>query len=82
MSQPAIKDRIPPGEWLASGHLACPGCGGSIAMRLVLKALGPETIIASPAYAWTILTGPEPKPALRVPHLRVTSGTAAAAASG
>jgi len=82
VSQPTTKDRIPPGEWLASGHLACPGCGGSIAMRLVLKALGPETIITSPAYAWTILTGPEPQSALSVPHLRVTPGAAAAAASG
>jgi pyruvate/2-oxoacid:ferredoxin oxidoreductase beta subunit len=82
VSQFAIKDRIPPGEWLASGHLGCPGCGGSIAMRLVLKALGPETIIASPAYAWTILAGPEPRSALSVPHLRVTPGTEAAAASG
>ncbi len=82
MSQSTIKDRIPPEEWLASGHLACPGCGGSIAMRLVLKALGPETIIASPAYAWTILSGSEPRSALGVPHLRVTPGAAAAAASG
>jgi pyruvate/2-oxoacid:ferredoxin oxidoreductase beta subunit len=82
VSQPTIKDRIPPGEWLASGHAACPGCGGSIAMRLVLKALGRETIITSPAYAWTILAGPEPRSALRVPHLCVAPGAAAAAASG
>ena len=82
MSQSTIKDPIPPGEWLAPGHLACPGCGGSIAMRLVLKALGRETIITSPAYAWTNLAGPEPRSALRVPHLRVAPGAAAAAASG
>jgi pyruvate/2-oxoacid:ferredoxin oxidoreductase beta subunit len=82
VSQSAIKDRIPPGEWLAPGHLACPGCGGSIAMRLVLKALGPGTIIASPGYPWTIRTGPEPQSALGVPHLRVRPGAAAAAASG
>jgi pyruvate/2-oxoacid:ferredoxin oxidoreductase beta subunit len=82
VSQSTIKDRIPPGEWLASRHLACPGCGGSIAMRLVLKALGPGTIIASPAYAWTILAGAEPRSALGLPHLRVHAGAAAAAASG
>jgi pyruvate/2-oxoacid:ferredoxin oxidoreductase beta subunit len=82
VSQSAIQDRYPPGEWLAAGHRACPGCGGSIAMRLVLKALGPETIITSPAYAWTILAGPEPRSALSVPHLRVAPGAAAAAASG
>lgn len=82
MSQPAVDGLIPSGESLASGHLGCPGCGGSIAMRLVLKALGPETIVASPAYAWTILAGPGPRSALRVPHLCVAPGTAAAAASG
>jgi pyruvate/2-oxoacid:ferredoxin oxidoreductase beta subunit len=82
VSQATIKDRLPPGEWLASGHLACPGCGGGIAMRLVLKVLGPETIVASPAYPWTVRTGPEPRSALGVPHLRVTPGAAAAAASG
>jgi pyruvate/2-oxoacid:ferredoxin oxidoreductase beta subunit len=82
VSQSTIKDRVPPGEWLASGHAACPGCGGSLAMRLVLKALGPETIVTSPAYAWTIPAGPEPRSALSVPHLRVSPGAAAAAASG
>jgi pyruvate/2-oxoacid:ferredoxin oxidoreductase beta subunit len=82
VSQSATKGRIPPGELLASGHLGCPGCGGSIAMRFVLKALGPETIIVSPAYAWTILTGPGPRSAFRVPHLLAGPGAAAAAASG
>ena len=82
VNQSPVKDRIPPGEWLTPGHLACAGCGGSIAMRLVLKALGPETIVTSPAYPWTILAGPESRSALRVPHLRVTPGGAAAAASG
>lgn len=82
MNQPAFKGRIPPGGSATAGHLACPGCGGSIAMRLVLEALGPETIIASPAYPWTIPAGPGPRSALRVPHLRVAPGTAAAAASG
>ena len=37
MSQIPIKELIPREELMASGHLACPGCGGSLAMRLVLK---------------------------------------------
>jgi len=36
MSQLQIKDRIPREELLDSGHLACPGCGAALAMRLVL----------------------------------------------
>ena len=40
---------IPPQELLRSGHSACPGCGAALAMRYVLKALGPETIVSVPA---------------------------------
>ena len=42
MTQIPIKELIPHEELMASGHLACPGCGGSLAMRLVLKTLGPK----------------------------------------
>lgn len=31
------------------GHKACPGCGGSIAVRLALKVLGPRTFSVLPA---------------------------------
>ena len=31
------------------GHKACGGCGGSLALRLVLKVLGPRTFVAVPA---------------------------------
>lgn len=31
------------------GHKACPGCGGSLAVRMALKALGENTFIALPA---------------------------------
>jgi pyruvate ferredoxin oxidoreductase beta subunit/2-oxoisovalerate ferredoxin oxidoreductase beta subunit len=82
MSQIVIKDRIPREELLASGHLACPGCGGSLAMRLVLKALGPRTMITLPAFCWTLLSGPAPRSALGVRHLHMAPGTTAATASG
>jgi pyruvate ferredoxin oxidoreductase beta subunit/2-oxoisovalerate ferredoxin oxidoreductase beta subunit len=82
MSQVQIKDRIPSGELMASGHLACPGCGGSISMRLVLKALGPKTIVTLPACCWTIVAGPWPQSSLGVPLFHTAFETAAAAASG
>ena len=82
MSQIVIKDRIPQEELLAPGHAACPGCGASLALRLVLKALGPRTMITLPACCWTVLSGPEPHSTLGVPHLHVTPGAAAATASG
>jgi pyruvate/2-oxoacid:ferredoxin oxidoreductase beta subunit len=82
MSQTPIKDLIPSGELMASGHLACPGCGGSICMRLVLKALGPKTIVTLPACCWTIVAGPWPQSSLGVPLFHTAFETAAAAASG
>ena len=82
MSQIVIKDRIPREELMASGHLACPGCGGSLAMRLVLKALGPGTMITLPACCWNILSEPATQSALGVPHLHMAPGATAATASG
>jgi pyruvate ferredoxin oxidoreductase beta subunit len=35
------------GNLFAPGHTACPGCGQSLAARLVVDAAGPDTIIAN-----------------------------------
>ncbi|MDP8254202.1 MAG: thiamine pyrophosphate-dependent enzyme [Candidatus Alcyoniella australis] len=72
----------PKQELLTSGHLACQGCGGALAMRLALRALGPDTICVIPACCWTIIAGPFPYSALRVPVLHTAFETAGAAASG
>ena len=82
MSQILIKDRIPREELLYSGHLACPGCGAPIAMRLVLKALGEKTMVALPACCWSIIAGPWPQSSLRVPLFHTAFETGAAVASG
>jgi len=82
MTQIALKELVPSGELMASGHLACPGCGGSLAMRLVLKGLGPKTMVALPACCWTIVAGPYPQSSLGVPLLHCAFETAAATASG
>ena len=66
MSQVIIKDSIPRDELLTSGHLACPGCAGAIAMRLVLKGLGERTVVALPACCWSIIAGPWPQSSLKV----------------
>jgi len=82
MSQVVIKDRVPRRELMASGHLACPGCGGTIAMRLVLKELGPKTLMVLPACCWSIITGPWPQSSLGVPLYHTAFETGAAVASG
>ncbi len=69
-------------EYMHSGHMACPGCGASLAMRHALKALGQETIVILPASCWTIIAGLSPTTALSVPLLHVPFATAAACASG
>ncbi len=81
MTQIPIKELIPHEELMASGHLACPGCGGSLAMRLVLKTLGPKTIVSLPACCWTIVAGPYPQSSLGVPLFHTAFETAASAAS-
>lgn len=80
MSQELIK--IPESEYMHSGHLACPGCGGTLAMRYVLKALGKNTIFTMPACCWSVIDGPMPYTSLSVPLYHTAFETAAAAASG
>lgn len=82
MTQTIIKDLIPQDELLLSGHLACPGCGGALAMRLVLKELGSDTIVVLPACCWSIIAGPYPQSSLRVPLYHTAFETGAAVASG
>jgi pyruvate/2-oxoacid:ferredoxin oxidoreductase beta subunit len=82
MSQTIIKDLMPKDDLLASGHLACPGCAAPIAMNLVLKALGPQTVVTLPACCWSIIAGPWPQSSLRVPLFHTAFETAGATASG
>lgn len=73
---------IPEEELVYCGHLACPGCGGALAMRLVLKALGKDAIFTMPACCWSVIDGPMPYTSLSVPLYHTAFETAAAAASG
>ncbi len=82
MSQVLIKDRVAGRELMTSGHLACPGCGGALAMRMVLKELGDKTIVVLPACCWSIIAGPFPQSSLRVPLYHTAFETGAAVASG
>lgn len=77
-----ILDRIGRDELLEPGHVACQGCGATLAMRLALKALGPRTVVTVPACCWTVIDGPFPQHALRVPLFHTAFETAAIAATG
>jgi pyruvate ferredoxin oxidoreductase beta subunit/2-oxoisovalerate ferredoxin oxidoreductase beta subunit len=82
MSQVLVKERIPGRELMTSGHLACPGCGGALAMRMVLKELGENTVVVLPACCWSIIAGPFPQSSLKVPLYHTAFETGAAVASG
>lgn len=64
------------------GHLGCPGCGATIAMKFALQALGEKTMVVIPACCWGVIAGPYPQSALNVPVLQTAFATAGAAASG
>ena len=80
MSQ--MKFEIPDQELMHSGHVACPGCGASLAMRYALKALGKNTVVVIPACCWAIIDGPNPCSVNDVPVLHTAFETAAIAATG
>ena len=69
-------------DLLNSGHLGCPGCGATIAMKFALQALGEKTMVVIPACCWGVIAGPYPQSALKVPVLHTAFATAGAAASG
>ena len=73
---------IPDRELLTAGHLACPGCGGAVGMRLALKALGEKTVFVIPACCWSIAPGSFPHSALDVPIYNTAFETGGSAASG
>ncbi len=77
-----VLERVGSGEWMEPGHVACQGCGATLAMRLALKALGPRTVITVPACCWTVIDGPFPQHALQVPLFDTAFETAAIAATG
>lgn len=82
MSQVMINELVPRRELLVSGHLACPGCGGALAMRMVLKELGEKTMVVQPACCWSIIAGPYPQSSLKVPIYHTAFETGSAVASG
>ena len=75
-------NNIPENELMYSGHVGCPGCGATIAMKFALRALGEKTIMVIPACCWAIIAGPHPQTSFKVPILHTAFETAATASSG
>ncbi|MEA3560453.1 MAG: 3-methyl-2-oxobutanoate dehydrogenase subunit beta [Candidatus Omnitrophota bacterium] len=77
-----MKLTIPQEEILNPGHLACQGCGATLAMRYALKALGEKTIIVLPACCWTVIDGPFPYSSAGVALFHTAFETAASCGAG
>jgi len=73
---------LPEEELFASGHRACAGCGGALALRHVLKAAGKNTIVVQATGCMEVVSSPYPETAWEVPWLHAAFETAASAASG
>jgi pyruvate ferredoxin oxidoreductase beta subunit/2-oxoisovalerate ferredoxin oxidoreductase beta subunit len=69
-------------ELVHSGHVACPGCGAVLAMRYVLNALGPKTILVLPACCWSVIMNRYPNMAVKIPVFHTAFETAACVAAG
>ena len=73
---------IPEDEIMSPGHVACQGCGATLAMRYALKALGRDTVMVIPACCWSIIAGPFPYSAISIPLFHTAFETAASTAAG
>jgi pyruvate ferredoxin oxidoreductase beta subunit len=69
-------------EDFVHGHRACQGCGLALAVRLILKAAGKNTIVVSPTGCLEIISTPYPQSAWNLPWVHVAFENAAAVATG
>jgi hypothetical protein len=68
-------------EYMHSGHVGCPGCGATIAVRFFLKALGEKTVMVLPACCWSMIAGPYPQSTLSIPVIHAAFETGGATAN-
>ncbi len=73
---------LPREEYLASGHRACQGCAEALSVRIILKATGPDTIMAMSTGCMEIISSPLPTTSWKVPWIHVAFENSAAVASG
>ena len=77
-----IKDPIAGEEYFLKGNSSCAGCGGELSLRWILKALGKNTVVVTPASCFNVTIGLYPKAAPAVPYLNMAFAAGAAACTG
>ncbi|WP_456477863.1 3-methyl-2-oxobutanoate dehydrogenase subunit beta [Geoglobus ahangari] len=73
---------IPDREFLLPGNASCHGCGSSMCLRTVLKALGKNTVLVVPASCTSVYQGMFPGSAIDVPVFNTVFAASASTASG
>jgi len=69
-------------EYFSAGHRACQGCGEALAIRLMCKALGKDTVIINATGCMEVISSLYPTTAWRLPWIHVAFPNAAAVGSG
>ncbi len=77
----AIKD-LPVEECILQGSAACPGCPATMALRMVFKAFGKNTMMVVPACCTAVIESLYPNTSFDVPVMNIAFEAAAAGASG
>jgi pyruvate ferredoxin oxidoreductase beta subunit/2-oxoisovalerate ferredoxin oxidoreductase beta subunit len=67
---------------MSAGQLACPGCGGALALRHAVKILAPDCIFVIPACCMAVIDGPYPFSSLGVPLYHTAFASTASSAAG
>ncbi len=75
-------ETIRPEEVMRPGHLACPGCGLAMGMRLVVQALGKRAIVVVVPSCVAVVSGPYPYGAFGLPMFHSAFEIAAPTAAG
>lgn len=60
---------LPEEEYFAPGHRACAGCGAAVALRLITKAAGKNTILVESTGCMEVVSTPYPETAWKLPWI-------------
>ncbi len=69
-------------EYFAKGHRACAGCGEALAIRLIMKAAGENTVVVQCTGCMEVVSTPYPETAWEVPWIHGAFENNASIASG
>jgi pyruvate ferredoxin oxidoreductase beta subunit len=69
-------------EYFARGHRACAGCGESLAVRLIMKVAGENTVVVQCTGCMEVVSTPYPETAWEVPWIHGAFENNASIASG